>query len=169
MSKKLVAKTTNSCIIWSTRTYNKAWFQSMAWELERPKPIKCKLGSAAAAAAEESEPCSFGPTSWKTIGELVPETDTESMEDLDFMSTIFSVDDHPKLPKLFSAEEAGDVPASYRFDLDESHQFPVVWNSSAMTLTRKLSFNSYWSHLYMCVCVYLASFLYSLISDLLEL
>ena len=144
----------------------------MAWELERPKPIKCKLGSAAAAAAEESEPCSFGPTSWKTIGELVPETDTESMEDLDFMSTIFSVDDHPKLPKLFSAEEAGDVPASNRFDLDESHQFPVVWNSSAMTLNPEIELQRLlitFICVCVCVCIYLASFLYSLISDLLEL
>ena len=67
----------------------------------------------------------------------------ESIEDLDLISTMLLlllllisvvVDDQPKLPKLFRAEEEGDVPASNLVALDESHQFPLVWNSSAMAL-----------------------------------
>lgn len=72
--------------------------------------------------------------SWKTMEEV-----PESIEELDLISTmllllllLLSVDDQPKLPKLFKAEEDGDDPASNLADLDESHQFPLVWNSSAM-------------------------------------
>lgn len=88
----------------------------------------CKLGSPPLA---ESDPCSFW-VSWNTI-EVVPETDPESIEDLALISTMSGC--HPKLPKLLRLEEGGDAPVSNLF-LDESHQFPVVWNSSAMASNR---------------------------------
>ncbi|PON67633.1 hypothetical protein TorRG33x02_264220 [Trema orientale] len=128
----------------------------MAWD-ERPKPIICKPGSPAVAAGEEeSWPCWSFWVSWKTMEEV-----PESIEDLDLMSTmllllllllsVVVVDDQPKLPKLFRAEEEGDVPASnLDVDRDESHQLPLVWNSSAMA---RASYKASTIHLLIYMCV----------------
>ncbi|PON55795.1 hypothetical protein PanWU01x14_186040, partial [Parasponia andersonii] len=136
------------------------WFQSMAWD-ERPKPIIRKPGSPAVAAAateEESWPCWSFCVSWKTMEEV-----PESIEDLDLMSTmllllllllllfVVVVEDQPKLPKLFRAEEEGDVPASnLDVDRDESHQLPLVWNSSAMARAIATKLQQF-TFLYICV------------------
>lgn len=101
-------------------TYSKAWFQSMAC-VERPKPIICKPESAGP--ADWSCPCSFW-VSCKTT-ELT-ETDRESMVVLALISAM-SVGHS----KLLSPKEDEDVPLSNLL-LDESHQFPLVLNSSAM-------------------------------------
>lgn len=91
--------------------------------VERPKPIICKLGSPAPA---ESCACSFW-VSCKTT-ELT-DTDKESMVVLALMSAM-SVG-HSKLPELLSPKDDEDVPLSNLL-LDESHQLPLVLNSSAM-------------------------------------
>lgn len=91
-------------------------------EEERSKPIICKV---------ESFNWGFW-ISWKPI-ELLSQTEADSSQDLDLISTISVC--HPKLIPI-SLTETEHAPFDDEF-LAESHQFPLqipLWNSSAMSI-----------------------------------
>lgn len=120
------------------KTHSKDWLlQSMGWE-ERPKFIMCKLASARAMpppSPKTEEPCAWMwilGVSWNTV-ELLPEAETDSIDDLPPPDTSVS---HPNpLMELKPDDEEEDdaVPDSYLF-LDVSHQVlpPLPGKSSAI-------------------------------------
>lgn len=119
------------------KTYNKDWFQSRLWE-ERPNSIICRLGLPETPPPPRAE-------GWSAEGGVA-----ESMEDLDFMSTISG--GHPKLAMAFNVVgiKAGVVEPPSNLFLDVSHQFPLprwnssspmaepLWNLSLLSLSKKL-------------------------------